>query len=80
MFQHRFSNGPPPPYDRVLVLAGLVRTMRVHYLEVLYGCSAGRVVSLDAVARECRNANLTLAHVALKLACKGCTIARMKCT
>ena len=62
----------PPPYDRALVLASLVRTMCDHYLAVRCGCGAGRVISLQTMARDRRMAGFTLAHVALRLKCEGC--------
>ncbi len=70
----------PAPYDRALALASLVRTMRDHYLAVRCGCGAGRVIALEAMARDRRVANLTLAHVALKLATRAATTARTRST
>jgi hypothetical protein len=73
----RFTEGrsmtdKTPPYDRALALASFVKTLRVHYLAVRCGCGAGRVIGLEPMARDKRYADLTLAHVALRLACSGC--------
>ena len=59
-------------YDRALVLAALVRTMRDHYLAVRCGCGAGRVIAIRQMATNRRLADRTLAHVALRLACERC--------
>ena len=60
------------PYDRSLALASLVSTMRDHFLDVRCSCGAGRVISLQQMARDPRLAGCTLAHVALRLSCTGC--------
>ena len=60
------------PYDRALVLAALVRTMRDHYLAVRCCCGAERVIAVGQMARDRRVADHTLAHVALRLSCTGC--------
>jgi len=62
----------PAPYDRALVLASLVRTMRDHYLAVRCGCGAARVIALGRMAADPRMADRTMAHVALRLACERC--------
>jgi hypothetical protein len=54
-------------------LAAQVRTLRDHYLEVRCGCGARRVISLKQMAADRRVATATLAHVALRLSCHGCT-------
>ena len=64
---------PEPPYDRALALAAQVRTMRDHYLEVICGCGARRVIGLGVMAKDPRFATATLAHVALKIGCDACT-------
>ena len=61
------------PYDRALALAALARTMRDHYLAVVCGCGARRVIAVRNVAADPRLADLTLAHLALRLACPGCS-------
>lgn len=61
-----------PPYDRALVLASLVRTMRDHYLHVRCKCGAARVIAIGRMVRDRRVADCTLAHVALRLSCEGC--------
>ena len=61
-----------PPYDRALVLAAQVRTMRDHYLDVLCGCGDRRVLALGVMARDHRVVTATLAHVALRLSCQRC--------
>lgn len=64
---------PEPPYDRALALAAQVQTMRDHFLEVSCGCGERRVIALGVMARERRIATATLAHVALRITCHGCT-------
>ena len=61
-----------PPYDRALALAAQVRTMRDHYLDVSCGCGDRRVIALGVMARDSLTATATLAHVALRLSCRGC--------
>ena len=61
-----------PPYDRALVLAAQVRTMRDHYLEVSCCCGDRRVIALGVMARNRTLATATLAHVALSISCHGC--------
>ncbi len=61
-----------PPYDRALVLAAQVRTMRDHFIEVRCGCGARRVIALKQMAKDPRVATATLAHVALRISCRGC--------
>ena len=61
-----------PPYDRSLALAAQVQTMRDHYLDVSCGCGDRRVIALGVMARDRKLATATLAHVALRLACRGC--------
>ena len=62
----------PPPYDRALVLASHVRTMRDHFLAVGCGCGARRVIALGRMAEDRRVRDYTLAHVAMSLKCQGC--------
>ena len=64
---------PEPPYDRALALAAQVRTMRDHYLEVMCGCGDRRVIGLGVMARDPSVATATMAHVALRITCHGCT-------
>ena len=64
---------PEPPYDRALALASQVRTMRDHYLDVSCGCGDRRVIALGVMVRDRSMATATLAHIALKLTCHGCT-------
>jgi len=47
--------------------------MRDHYLEVRCGCGDRRVIGLARVAEDRSMAMATLAHVALRIACHGCT-------
>lgn len=61
-----------PPYDRALVLAAQVRTLRDHYLEVACGCGDRRVIALARMAENRTLATATLAHVALSISCHGC--------
>ncbi len=61
-----------PPYDRSLALAAQVQTMRDHFLEVSCGCGDRRVIALGVMARDRKLATATLAHVALKITCRGC--------
>ena len=63
---------PEPPYDRALVLAAQVRTLRDHYLEVSCGCGDRRVIALARMAEHTALATATLAHVALTISCHGC--------
>lgn len=63
---------PEPPYDRPLVLASLVQTMRDHYLAIVCACGARRVIAVGQMVKDRRVAGLTMAHVALSLACDGC--------
>ncbi len=63
---------PEPPYDRSLVLAAQVRTLRDHYLEISCGCGARRMVALARMAEDGTLATATLAHVALSISCHGC--------
>ena len=60
------------PYDRALVLAALVRTMRDHYVAVRCGCGASRVIALGQMAAKRGLADRTMAHVALRLSCERC--------
>ena len=60
------------PYDRALVLASLVRTMRDHYLAIRCGRGAGRVIAIRQMAADRRVADGTMAHVAVRLACDRC--------
>lgn len=69
IYDHPLSD---PPYDRALALASLVKTMRHHYLDVRCNCGAQRVIGLGQMAKDRRTANLTMAHVALRLACERC--------
>lgn len=62
-----------PPYDRSLALAAQVQTMRDHFLEVSCGCGERRVIALGVMARDRKLAAATLAHVALKITCHGCS-------
>jgi hypothetical protein len=62
----------PPPFDRALALASLVRTMRGHYLAVRCSCGAERTIALARMAEDRLVAGYTLAHVALSLSCTGC--------
>lgn len=64
---------PEPPYDRALALASQVQTMRDHFLEVSCGCGERRMIALGVMARDRTVASATLAHVALRIACRGCT-------
>lgn len=64
---------PEPPYDRALALASQVRTMRDHFLDVSCGCGDRRVIALGVMVRDRSMATATLAHIALKLTCHGCT-------
>ena len=66
------STMTPPPYDRALVLASLVQTMRDHYLAVGCGCGTRRVIALARMAEDRRVRGYTLAHVAMSLKCRGC--------
>ena len=61
-----------PPYDRSLALAAQVQTMRDHYLEVACGCGERRVIGLGVMAGNRKLATATLAHVALRITCRGC--------
>jgi hypothetical protein len=58
--------------NRLGCVASLVRAMRDHYLAVRCNCGAERVIGLEPMARDRRYANLTMAHVALRLDCSGC--------
>ncbi len=60
-------------YDRALALAAQVQTMRDHFLEVSCGCGERRVIALGVMARDRRISTATLAHVALRITCHGCT-------
>jgi hypothetical protein len=61
-----------PPYDRALVLASLVATMRDHYLAVDCGCGVHRVIGLGVAGRDPRTKWMTMAHFALRVRCEGC--------
>ncbi len=63
---------PEPPYDRALVLAAHVRTLRDHYLEISCGCGARRVIALAQMMADRTLATSTLAHVALSISCHSC--------
>jgi hypothetical protein len=61
-----------PPFDRALVLASFVTTMRDYFLALDCGCGVHRVIGLGHAARDRRIAGMTMAHFALRVRCRGC--------
>lgn len=61
-----------PPFDLQFALAAQVLAMTDHYLEVVCGCGARRVIGLCRLAGSPRIRTMTLATVALKVKCEAC--------
>ncbi len=60
------------PYDRALVLASFVDTMRDHYVVVDCDCGVHRVIGLGHASAHPQVRQMTMAHFALRLRCEGC--------
>ena len=61
-----------PPYDRPFALAAQVLAMKDHYIEVVCGCGARRVIALGRMTDNPRIGMMTLATVAAKVRCADC--------